>query len=268
MAAVFNNSLAVLICVSLDFQNGLSVLTGETGAGKSIWIEAVSLALGARADSMVIRHGQARCEITLIFDLKKQAEALLWLKEHDYDADDECVIRRIISQDGPSRSSINGHPCPLQQLREFAQFTLNIHGQHEHQTLLKREVQQKRLDTYGKHQTSLKETQKLYQRWHDTNHQLNELKQQAQNREAEVSLFRYQLEELTTLNLKENEWAELTRKHQQLHNASDLITQLNQAIEFTVEHEKTSASMLLQQAIAQLNEIKLKTHKLKQPKNC
>jgi len=250
-------NFTIVHSLSLDFQNGLSVLTGETGAGKSIWIEAVALALGARADNNVIRHGQTRCEITLCFDLKDQPNAQAWLKENDYDAEDECIIRRILNREGPSRASINGRPCPLSQLRELADLTLNIHGQHEHQTLLKREVQQNRLDTFAKHEALLDKTQQLYQQWHKAEKQLNILKQQAENRDAEITLLRYQLDELTTTNLKENEWTELSHQHQQLHNASELITQLNDAIAYTVENEETSAIQLLQQAIDTLNDIKL-----------
>ena len=249
-------NFTIVESLTLDFQKGLSVLTGETGAGKSIWIEAVSLALGTRADNNVIRHGQARCDITLCFDLTNQPDAQQWLKEQGYDDEDECIIRRTIHRDGPSRASISGHPCPLHQLREFSQFVLNIHGQHQHQTLLKRDVQQKHLDAYGKHEIMLRDIQKCYQHWYEINTQINELTQQAKSRDSELSLLRYQFEELNDLNLKENEWEELTHQHQQLHNAKDLMTQLNQAIELTVENEETSASTLLRQAVDRLNEIK------------
>lgn len=259
-------NFTIIDSLTLDLQNGLSVLTGETGAGKSIWIDAVSYALGARADSGVVRHGQARCEITLCFDLKDHPQAQQWLQQNDYDDEGECVIRRIIAADGPSRAAINGRPSPLQSLRELGALLLNIHDQHENQALLKRQAQQQRLDAYADNDALLEKISALYQHWKTAATELEQLTQQAENRDAELNLLRYQLDEFEALQLKENEWKTLSQEHQQLHSAKDLITQLNQAIELTVESEENSASQMLQQAISQLDEIRLDDPQIKAAK--
>lgn len=259
-------NFTIIESLTLDFENSLSILTGETGAGKSIWVDAVSYALGARADSSVIRHGQLRCEIALCFDLSNNPKAQAWLCENDYDDDGECLIRRIIAVDSPSRASINGHPCPLQLLRELGALLLNIHGQHENQVLLKRAAQQQRLDAFADNEKLLNDIGLIYQKWKSTQNELEQIRAQVKNRDAELNLLRYQSEELENLQLKENEWDTLSYQHQQMHNAKDLITQLNEAIELTVDDEGTSASQMLQQAIHQLNSICFNDPKIKAAK--
>ena len=259
-------NFTIIDALTLDFDKGLSVLTGETGAGKSIWIDAVNYALGARADSSVVRHGQTRCDITLCFDVTNHPAAQKWLQENDYPDDNECIIRRIIATDGPSRATINGRPCPLQMLRELGTLLLNIHGQHENQALLKRIAQQQRLDAFAGNEKLLTEIGNTYQQWKTIANELDVLKKQAKNREAELNLLHYQFNEFDALQLKENEWTELTHRHQQLHNAKDLITQLNNAIELMNENEETSASQLLQQAIYQLDRIRLEDPQIKAAK--
>ncbi|MCB1827372.1 MAG: DNA repair protein RecN, partial [Coxiellaceae bacterium] len=259
-------NFTIIDSLTLDFQHGLSVLTGETGAGKSIWVDAVNYALGARADNSVIRHGETRCEITLCFDVSQLKQAQQWLNENDYNEEGECYIRRVIAKSNPSRATINGRPCPLQLLRELGSLLLNIHGQHENQALLKRNAQQQRIDTFAGNENLLLEIGTLYQHWKSTHDDIEQLRAQAANRDAELNLLRYQSEELENLALKENEWAELSKQHQQLHNAKDLITQLNQAIELTIENEDYSASQLLHQAIQQLNAIQFDDPQIKAAK--
>jgi DNA repair protein RecN (Recombination protein N) len=259
-------NFTIIDSLSLDFDHGLSVLTGETGAGKSIWIDAVSYALGARADSSVIRHGESRCVITLCFDTSQHRNAQQWLIDHDYEEDNECIIRRVIASNGPSRASINGKPCPLQSLRDLGGLLLNIHGQHDNQILLKRSAQQQRLDDYANHHQQLSAIEKVHSAWKKTNEALNHLRSQVDNRDAELSLLQYQSKELESLQLKPNEWDKLSHQHQQLHNAKELITQLNQAIELTIENEATSATQILQQAIRQLDEIRFDVASIKSAK--
>lgn len=245
----------IIDSLSLDFENGFSVLTGETGHGKSIWVDAVNYALGARADQSIIRHGEPRCEITLNFTLDRHPAAQKWLQDHDYDDENDCLIRRVISTDKASRSTINGRPCPLQLLRELGSLLLNIHGQHENQTLLKRTMQQERLDAFAGNQSLLTKIETIYHAWRNTQNEIESLEKQAENRDAELNLLRYQLEEFENLNLQENEWEALSKQHQELHNAKDLMTQLNQAIDLTIDGEETSAATHLQEAICQLNNI-------------
>jgi DNA repair protein RecN (Recombination protein N) len=250
-------NFTIVESLNLDVENGLSVLTGETGAGKSILVDAVSLAMGARAEGNVIRRDATQCDISLCFDISLIPAAQAWLKSNAFDSDDECVIRRIIAQDGKSRSHINGHPCSLNIIREFSELILNIYGQHQHQALLKRDNQQTVFDIYAHHQPLLEKISQFYQQWQALTAELAKLKQQAEHREHEFELLRYQFDELNAANLTENEWRTLSQQHNRLQNAKTLIENLNQAIDLMADGEPTSAADLLQQAIDRVNEIKL-----------
>ncbi len=251
------NNYTIVNSLHLNLEAGLSVLSGETGAGKSIIVDAVSLALGARGDTQAIRTGTERCDITLCFDLSDNPKAKQWLIDNNFSDENDCIISRSISRDGRSRSSINGRPCPQSIVRQLAPQLLVIHGQHQHQALLKRETQEKKLDEFAKNQSLLEGIQKIYQTWRAQHLELDTLKQQSQERDQQLSLLRYQYQELEELDLKESEWQELHAEHQQCHNAKELLVNLSQAIDLTVENERASAIHLLQQAIEQVNEIKV-----------
>ncbi|MCH9643490.1 MAG: DNA repair protein RecN [Gammaproteobacteria bacterium] len=243
--------------LTLEFQNGLHILTGETGAGKSIWIDALGLALGNRADSNQIRHNQKQCDVTLCFDISNNKTAIDWLNQQALSNDEsECIIRRTIHRDGKSRASINATPCTLAQLKAFSQHIIQIHGQHQQQTLLKAEHQRQQFDHYAKHQPLLEKITNTYKQWQLIDKELLMLKNQTGNQQSEIDLLRYQLNELTTLNLQADEWKQLSEQHQKLHNARELITQLNQAIDLTAENAEVSAAALVDQAITELNTIK------------
>jgi len=143
--------------LELSFDRGFTVLTGETGAGKSILIDALIFALGARAEATSIRHGCERAEVIASFDLHPQEDAAAWLEQHDLFEDGECVARRLVNANQPSRGSINGRPVPMQMLRELGERLVDIHGQHEHQSLLRRDGQRQLLDDYANLTTSVKE---------------------------------------------------------------------------------------------------------------
>jgi DNA repair protein RecN (Recombination protein N) len=135
--------------VDVEFDDGLTALTGETGAGKSILIDALGLVLGDRADSNVIRHGCERAEISVGFSIQDQPAIARWLEIRELDADGECQLRRIINHDGRSRGFINNLPVPLQSLRELGEQLVDIHGQHEHQSLLHASIQRQLLEEEG-----------------------------------------------------------------------------------------------------------------------
>lgn len=253
---------SIVDTLNLDFYSGLTVLTGETGAGKSIWIDAVNLALGQRADLNVIRQGQERCDISLCFNIKDNVGAKQWLIQNELSDEDECIIRRSLHRNGTSRSTINGVPAPLNLIRELSPYLINIHGQHQQQNLLRREYQQQKLDQLAQVEHLSEELVQIAMQWRKADQQLMKLLEKSEFREAEVSLLQYQLDELNELNLAENEWVELSRQHQQAHNASHLMAQLSQAIELTVESEHTNAINLLQKAIAYLEALAIKNAEL------
>ena len=159
--------------ISLSFSHGMTVVTGETGAGKSITIDALELALGARADTHVIRPGSERCEIIAQFDIQKIIAAQQWLQEQELlNSDNDCVLRRIVANDGRSKSFINDKPVSLQSLRALGELLVNIHGQHEHQILLQRDAQRELLDAFADNQTLLKQLKAVYISWQSLNEKL------------------------------------------------------------------------------------------------
>lgn len=241
--------------LDIEFQTGLSALTGETGAGKSIWIDAVSLALGERADNNFIKVGHDRCSITLSFNLDDNPLAKNWLQEHALDAEQECIIRRVLSRSSSSRATINGTPVPLTQIRQLAPLLINIHSQNQHQQLLRREGQRQQLDAYAGNAVFLKDIEAIYDQWSQAKKQEERYRTQLSLRDAELDLLQYQANELATLNITSNEWQELSRQHLQLHNSKQLMTELNDALEMTCDDEQHSALSLSQRALTQINAI-------------
>ncbi len=230
--------------LSLDFADGLNVLTGETGAGKSVWVDAIALALGGRAETNVIRQGQSRCDITVCFDCSRIPAAKTWLAEHQLElAQDECYIRRTIQLEGPSRSTINGTPCPLHLIREFSETVLVIHSQHQHQDLLKGDGQQQQLDRFGHHEAWLDKIRQLYQSWQECIAQMKTLEKALVNRHSELDLLRFQIEELEQLNLKPGEWQSLSESHKQFHHAALWQQQLQQALSLISRDDSQAAAL-------------------------
>ncbi|MGB2449451.1 MAG: AAA family ATPase, partial [Porticoccaceae bacterium] len=143
------NNYTLVETLEIEFSAGTTAITGETGAGKSLVLDALGMALGDRADTGTIRHGKERAEITATFDIKGLEEAVDWLQSNDFDADDQCILRRLYTIEGRSRGYINGQSCTMQQLQQLGEMLTDIHSQHEHQSLLRRETHRKLLDDYA-----------------------------------------------------------------------------------------------------------------------
>ncbi len=241
----------------IDFTTGLQVLTGETGAGKSIWIDAIELALGERADACVIRQGEDRCVISAGFNIQFIPSAQQWLIEHEFaSVGEECLIQRVIPRNGRPRSSINGKPCPLHWVRDFGQHILSIHGQHQHQRLLKGEGQQQQLDRFAQHENLLRQIAQLHQQWQEREHEIAELQIRLNNRQSEMELLRYQIQELQALNLKENEWQELSELSKKLHNSQQWQQQLQQVLALINDSDQAGIINQLNYALHLLKTIK------------
>ncbi len=249
-------NFAIVEELELDFFQGMTCITGETGAGKSIVIDALELVLGKRVDGSVLRHNEQRCDITVSFDLQNIPAAQAWLSEHDLnsEADNECLLRRTINPDGRSRAFINGQASTLTQLRDLGSLLINIHGQHEHQLLLKRDKQRHLLDTYAGHIKLVKELRTCYQNWHNKQSQINQLQQANEERQHRLDLLRYQIQELNDLALQEGELASIEAEHKQLANAEQIIAQCQQSLNLISEEEGLNSLALLYQAQAQLVE--------------
>jgi len=244
-------NLAVVDSLDLEFKSGLSVLTGETGAGKSILIDALGLVLGDRADASAIRHGAERADIIAEFD-PQDAEIEQWLQNNELDSDGDCLIRRSISAKGRSRGFINGQPIPLQILRELGEKLVNIHGQNTHQALLKSDQQRLLLDDFAGISPLRKELNQCYQQWKRKSSDYQTLKKDTAERDARLDLLRFQVKELTDFELQENELAGLEDEHRKLSNASRLI-ETSQSIHFQLaQDEQNSINHLLSRCITEL----------------
>jgi DNA repair protein RecN (Recombination protein N) len=245
-------NFALVEALELSFEQGMSVLSGETGAGKSILLGALGLTLGDRADSGVVRHGSERAEIAATFVTDTLPTVNAWLQEHELDMDGECILRRTVGSDGRSRAFINGQPAPLQMLRELGEQLVDIHGQHAHQSLLKREVQRQLLDDYAEHGPLLKQTATGFQQWQQLRHELDELQRLASERDSRLELLRYQVEELEALQLESNEITELDEEHRKLANVSRLQEGAQTAAAKLYEDDETALVSQIDRTLREL----------------
>ena len=234
------NDLAVIDNLNIDFNSGMTVLTGETGAGKSILLDALGLILGNRADTNLIRGGADKTDITAIFstsDNSSVSDKLIELELASNDAEDELFIRRTITKDGRSRAYINNTPVPVQSLREIGESLIDIHGQHAHQSLSKAKVQRELLDEFGSYQNLLNELQNTWQEWKQVNDQLDNFKTEGEDFEARLTLLSYQTEELEQLNIGNSEYKELSEEHKRLAHSQRLLDSCQSIISDLSESE-------------------------------
>ena len=228
---------AIVEQLDLELRTGMSVITGETGAGKSIMLDALGLALGDRADNGVVRPGADKADILASFDLGDIAEARQWLAERDLDGDGPCILRRVITAEGRSRAYINGTPCPLGDLKSLGELLIDIHSQHEHQSLLKPDTHRRLLDAYAGAGDLARQVQLAAQRWRQTRSELERLSRSGEEQHARQQLLSYQLEELDSLALGASELDELEREHKTLSNAETLLGACRQVLELCSESD-------------------------------
>ena len=225
-------NFAIIENLQLDLSMGMTVITGDTGAGKSIVIDALDIALGHRADSKFIREGATRCEINATFDISACKQAKLWLQENDLLIEEAtCIIRRVITIDGRSKNYINGRSVTVQQLRLLAEELIQIHAQHEHYALLKREEQRNIVDRFANHADLLAAVAHAYQTWRQAYEAWQTLLTMNTNDRGKIDLLSYQLQELTALNLQNEELEQLHQEQKKLTHAQDLSVALANAVE-------------------------------------
>ncbi len=248
------SNYAIAERVELQFSKGMTALTGETGAGKSIVLDALSLAMGGRADAGAVRHGAKRADITASFDVSRIAEARSWLEQHELDDDHDCILRRVISKDGRSRAYINGQPCPLAHLKDLGSRLMDIHSQHQHQSLLHKDTHRKLLDEYAGVETLASETREAWKIWSKTRQRLTERQQNADEAEARLQLLRYQVEELDRMALESGEQESLEQEQASLSHADTVLLNSQQAALLCTE-EDNSAADLVRLALQQLESL-------------
>ncbi|MFZ5593154.1 MAG: DNA repair protein RecN [Pseudomonadota bacterium] len=247
---------AIVDHLELDLNTGMTVLTGETGAGKSILVDALGLVLGNRADSGVVRHGCERAEIGAAFDAEGMEDVRRWLAEHELDAGGECLLRRSVTAEGRSRGYINGRPVPLQLLQELGEKLVDIHGQHEHQSLLKSDIQLRLLDDYAGHGEHVSGVEKTWRQWKKLSAELEELRRAAHDRDARLELLRYQAGELEALELGEGELTLLDEEHARLANAGRLIHTVETALHNLYESDEGAALTVLDRTLGELEQLR------------
>src|SRR6201992_672948 len=224
---------AIIDAIELDLRPGLTVLTGETGAGKSILVDALQLLAGGRAGAEVVRHGSERAEITGTFDLSKTPRELKrWLEEQSIAAGegDELSIRRVVASDGRSRAYLNGQAVAIQALREAGNILIDIHGQHEFQSLTRSAAQRELLDGYGRLEQSVGQVGISHRVWLGLLNRTLELESQARDRDAKLELLRYQVSELNALQLKDGEFESLVDEQARLANRGKLAEATQNAL--------------------------------------
>ena len=243
---------AVVDEVEVEFGPGLSVMTGETGAGKSILVDALGLALGDRADASAVRHGCDRAEIGVSFECPDDHPALEWLRERGLDQDNCCLIRRLIGAESRSRAYINSHPATLHDLRALGEHLVDIHGQHAHQSLSSAASQRRILDFHGGHRDLVGEVADRYRDWQGLAEELERRRRGGEDREAQLELLRFQAAELERLSLTADELPELRAERNRLANADRIAAGLESALARLYESEAGSAYALAASARREL----------------
>lgn len=245
---------AIVKSLDIEFRQGMTAITGETGAGKSIALDALSLCLGSRAEASLVRPSCDKAEITACFTIAADSPAARWLVDNDLDADGDCLLRRVINKDGRSKAWINGSPVPLALQKSLAPLLVNIHGQHEHQLLTRDDHQLHLLDQFARHQTLLEQTRGIYRQWAETEKQYRKQQQAKSDREAQRQLLEYQVSELDEFALAEEEFEQLEAEHKRLSNHRILNETSLFALNALYEGEHNNANGLVQSASQRLRE--------------
>ncbi|MGH7337175.1 MAG: AAA family ATPase, partial [Myxococcota bacterium] len=240
---------AIIDAIELELGSGLTVLTGETGAGKSILVDALLLAAGGRAGAEVVRHGAERAEVSATFAVQGNATAAAWLAEQSIEHDGECVLRRVIGTDGRSRAYVNGQAMSVQSLRQLGETLVDVHGQMEYQSLMKRAAQCDLLDQSGDYPELLADVANRYREWATLREQRDRSAASAQDRDARLELLRYYLNELQALDVKSDELPELTAESQRLSQHGRLASGARDILQLLREAEQVSAEDALSRAL-------------------
>lgn len=252
------NNFAIVRQLEIELAKGMSVITGETGAGKSIAIDALGLCLGQRVESSMVRDGQERAEICASFYIEPHNPAYQWLQEQelqDPDNPSDCILRRLINADGRSKAFINSTPVSAAQLKEIGQYLIHINGQHASQLLLKNDYQLQLVDSFAQHSDLLNQMREDYRAWKNLQTQVKTFRQKVTENEAKKQLLQYQVEELDEFNLRPNEYLELEEDQRRLSN-SEQLTQLSQsALQILSENETVNVDTMLYRATQYINEL-------------
>ncbi|MFT4630867.1 MAG: DNA repair protein RecN (Recombination protein N) [Arenicella sp.] len=254
-------NFAIIKQLEIEINDGLTVVTGETGAGKSIVLGALNLLLGARADIDMIRHGEDRCDISALFDISNLANVTNWLEQRDLSGSndeaqqDYCLIRRVVRANKPTKCYINDQPTTLASLKEIGQLLVDLHGQHEHQSLLRRPSQRRIVDQFADHQSDLDDLAKLASKIHGLDRELKAVTEGNSDNVDRMELMSFQLNELDEANVEPGEYSELNQAMGILGNAQQLIEGIELAEDRLFHNESSNLTTDLGKQINVLTEL-------------
>jgi DNA repair protein RecN (Recombination protein N) len=239
---------AIIDAVELELDTGLTVLTGETGAGKSILVDALLLAAGGRAGAEVIRHGTQRAEVSATFAIDTNQRAVDWLAEQEIEHDGECILRRVVGADGRSRAYVNGQAMPIQSVRQLGEMLVDVHGQMEYQSLVRHAAQRELLDRSGDYEPLLDAVRTRWRTLSTLQAEFDRANAAAQDRDARLELLRYHVQELDALDLKPGELESLVAERQRLSQRGRLSAGAREIAQLLRESEDASAEHAIERA--------------------
>ncbi len=252
-------NFAIIKQLELEVDDGLTVVTGETGAGKSIVLDALNLLLGSRAETDMIRHGEDQCEITAVFSIKGLNNVKDFLDQRDLsevaDDQDYCLIRRVVRSNKPTKCYINDQPTTLATLKELGYLLVDLHGQHEHQSLMRLPEQRRIIDQFAEHDDALKTMAKLASTINRLERELSAVSQNQDDTADRMELLSFQLNELDEASILDNEFEALEQEHGRLNNAQELIDGIQAAIDSLFDNETSNVSADLGRNVQRLGEL-------------
>ena len=249
--------------LEIEFAQGTTAITGETGAGKSLVLDALGMALGDRADTDTIRHGKERAEITATFDINTIEAAKTWLDANDFNSDENCILRRIYTREGRSRGYINGQPSTMSQLQELGDMLADIHSQHEHQSLLRKETHRRLLDEYANAEDLATKVASEYSAWHKVHIDLTNLLQRSDELDDRKDLLNFQVNELQQIDLTAKHLEQLELEQKTLANAEQIVQDSHNLLAICGQAEGFNLRDSLNKALSILANIEYKPDALK-----
>ena len=249
--------------LEIEFAQGTTAITGETGAGKSLVLDALGMALGDRADTDTIRHGKERAEITATFDINTIEAAKTWLDANDFNSDENCILRRIYTREGRSRGYINGQPSTMSQLQELGDMLADIHSQHEHQSLLRKETHRRLLDEYANAEDLATKVASDYSAWHKVHIDLTNLLQRSDELDDRKDLLNFQVNELQQIDLTAKHLEQLELEQKTLANAEQIVQDSHNLLAICEQAEGFNLRDSLNRALSILANIEYKPDALK-----
>ncbi len=256
-------NFAIIDALDIELDMGMTALTGETGAGKSILLNALQLVLGDRADSDTVKSGCDKAEVIVSFHIKSKSAAFNWLKTNDLDDDHDIIIRRTISSNGRSKAYINGTPAPLSQLKALGSLLVDLHGQHEHQSLQNNDVQMALLDSSLEKKKLLNDVSIAYKSWQHIKKQLRDMLDGQADKAQRIDLLNLYTKELNELALQENELNELEIEHKKLSNADELIRGSHDVAQILYESDNHSIQHQLNVCLTKIEQLSNMDEQLK-----